>query len=171
MLVFLLGIARQLSREKFATLSLVRPWSHTGSVQHHIASLDRLGEEFWPSSPRNFVTANRELSQRPRRRQRERQKSKKFDKKNTNWARAAHFLVQFFIAPAGSFMQRLMEDVNKRRRTYLPLSKLFCGLEFNSREIQLHLAFLTSWNKHDKVWKEANSWRFAAVAAVDAKAP
>ena len=42
----------------------------------------------------------------------------------------------------------IMDDVNKRRRTFLPLSKLKCGLqEINSGEILLHLTFSANWNK------------------------
>ena len=57
-----------------------------------------------------------------------------------------------------------MDDVNKRRRISFSLSKLECGpQEINSREIRLHLPFSANWNKHDKDWKNGNSfknWRF-----------
>ena len=40
-----------------------------------------------------------------------------------------------------------MEDVNTRRRIFLSLSKLGCGLlEFISSKFHLHLAFKASWN-------------------------
>ena len=69
-----------------------------------------------------------------------------------------------------------MEDVNKRRRISISLSKLECGpQEINSREIRLHLQFSANWNKRDKDWKKTGIHLktdvFAAVAAVDAKAP
>ena len=69
-----------------------------------------------------------------------------------------------------------MEDVNKRRRNFLSLSKLECGpQEINSREICLHKAFSASWNKRDKVEKKKlihfKSEVFAAVAVIDAKTP
>ena len=52
-----------------------------------------------------------------------------------------------------------MEDVNKRRRISFSLSKLECGpQEINSREIRLHLPFSANWNKHDKDWKNGNSF-------------
>ena len=47
-----------------------------------------------------------------------------------------------------------MEDVNKRRRIFLSLSKLKCGPhEINSREIRLHFTFQANWNKRGKVEK------------------
>ena len=47
-----------------------------------------------------------------------------------------------------------MEDVNKRRRIFLSLSKLKCGPhEINSREIRLHFTFQVNWNKRGKVEK------------------
>ena len=56
-------------------------------------------------------------------------------------------------------ISRFMEDVNKRRRIFLSLSKLECGpQEINSREICLHLAFSADWNKRDNVWKNANAF-------------
>ena len=69
-----------------------------------------------------------------------------------------------------------MEDVNKRRRIFLSLSKLNCDhQEINSREIRLHLTFSVNWNKCDKFWKKRefifNCDVFAAVAVVDAKVP
>ena len=68
-----------------------------------------------------------------------------------------------------------LEDVNKRRRISFSLSKLDCGpQEINSREIRLHLPFSPNCNKHDKDWKNGNSFKttvFTAVAIVDAKAP
>ena len=58
-----------------------------------------------------------------------------------------------------SLLSRFMEDVNKRQRIFLFLSKVECGpLEINSREIRLHLTFSAIWNKRDKVWKNANSF-------------
>ena len=45
-----------------------------------------------------------------------------------------------------------MEDVNKRRRIFLSLSKHECGAqEINSREIRLHLTFFANWNRRGKV--------------------
>ena len=42
---------------------------------------------------------------------------------------------------------RFMEFVNKRRRTFLSLSKLERGpQEINSRELRLHLTFSATWN-------------------------
>ena len=68
-----------------------------------------------------------------------------------------------------------MEDVNRRRRFFLFLSKLAsCSQEINSREIRLHLTFSSTWIKRHKVCKSANSFKsdvFAAVTVVDAKAP
>ena len=68
-----------------------------------------------------------------------------------------------------------VEDVNKRRRIYLSLSKLECGpQEIDSREIRQHLPFSANWNKRDKDWKTGIHFKtdvFAAVAVVDAKAP
>ena len=67
-----------------------------------------------------------------------------------------------------------MEDVNKRQKKFLFLSKLECGpQEINSREIRLHLTFSGNRNKRDKVWKTRIHFKsdvFAAVAVVDAKA-
>ena len=58
-----------------------------------------------------------------------------------------------------SLISRFIEDVNKRQRIFLSLSKLECGpQEINSREIRLHLTFSAIWNKRDKVWKNANSF-------------
>ena len=47
-----------------------------------------------------------------------------------------------------------MEDVNTRRRNFLSLSKVGCGLhELNSRKFHLHLTFEASWNNRDDVSK------------------
>ena len=61
-----------------------------------------------------------------------------------------------------------MEDVKKRERILLPLSKLECGpQEINSREIRLQLEEARqSLKKREFILKV-----FAAVAPVDAKAP
>ena len=63
-----------------------------------------------------------------------------------------------------------MEDVNKRRRIFLALSKLKCGpQEINSREICLHLRFSGNWSKREKVEKTRNHFKsdvFSAVAVV-----
>ena len=40
--------------------------------------------------------------------------------------------------------------VNKRRRIFLSLSKLECGLQINARKIRLHLTFSANWNKLDR---------------------
>ena len=68
-----------------------------------------------------------------------------------------------------------MEDVNTRRRIFLSLSKLGCGLQkFNSRKFHLHLTFKASWNNRDDAEKTRirfNSDVFTAVAVVVAKAP
>ena len=67
-----------------------------------------------------------------------------------------------------------MEDVNKRRRTFLPLSKLKCDLqEINSREILLKISLFkrTGINatKFEKVRINFKEDDLAAVAVVDAK--
>ena len=41
--------------------------------------------------------------------------------------------------------------VNKRRRIFLSLSKLECGLQINARKIRLHLTFSANRNKLDRV--------------------
>ena len=47
-----------------------------------------------------------------------------------------------------------MEDVNKRQRIVLSLSKLECGpQEISSREILLHLTFSGNWNKREFILK------------------
>ena len=69
-----------------------------------------------------------------------------------------------------------MEDVNKRKRIFLSLSKLECSLqEIYSTEIRLHLTFSVNWNKlsvmqFEKTRIHFKSDFFAAVAVVDAKA-
>ena len=56
-------------------------------------------------------------------------------------------------------LSRFMENVNKRRRIFLSLSKLESGpQEINSKEIRPHFTFSVNWNKRDKVWKNANSF-------------
>ena len=54
--------------------------------------------------------------------------------------------------------------LNKRRRIFLSLSKLECGLqEINSKKIRLNLTFSANGNKLDRVSKKENSffkWRF-----------
>ena len=68
-----------------------------------------------------------------------------------------------------------MDDVNKRRRMFLSLSKRECGpQEINSRKIRLRLTFSADWNKRDNVEKTRMPFQsdvFAAVAVVDVKAP
>ena len=63
-----------------------------------------------------------------------------------------------------------MEDVNTRRRIFLSLSKLGCGLqEFNSRKFHLHLTFKASSNNRDDIEKPRihfNSDVFPAAAVV-----
>ena len=68
-----------------------------------------------------------------------------------------------------SRVSSFMEDVNKRGRFFLSLSKLECdSKEISSREIRLHFTFSAKWKKRDKVWKNASSSDvFAAVAVVD----
>ena len=49
--------------------------------------------------------------------------------------------------PNFTFYGSFMEDVDKRRRIFLSLSKLECApQEINSREIDLHLTFSANWN-------------------------
>ena len=68
-----------------------------------------------------------------------------------------------------------MEDVKKRQRILLPLSKLEFGpQEINSSEIRLHLQCQRigiSATKFEKTRIHFKSEVFAAVALVDAKAP
>ena len=68
-----------------------------------------------------------------------------------------------------SRVSSFMEDINKRGRFFLSLSKLECdSQEISSREIHLHFIFSAKWKKPDKVWKNAiSSDVFAAVAVVD----
>ena len=62
------------------------------------------------------------------------------------------FLCRYFtITTWKCLISRFMEDVNKRRRNFLSLSKLECGSqEINSRGGNL---FTAKWNKRDRVWK------------------
>ena len=47
-----------------------------------------------------------------------------------------------------------MENVNKRRRIFLSLSKLESGRqEINSSEIRPHLTFSVNWNKREFILK------------------
>ena len=58
-----------------------------------------------------------------------------------------------------------------RRRIFLSLSKLGCGLqEFNSRKFHLHLIFKASWNNRDDEFILIVT-NFAAAAIVVAQAP
>ena len=68
-----------------------------------------------------------------------------------------------------SRVSSFMEDINKRGRFFLSLSKLECdSQEISPREIRLHFTFSAKWKKPDKVWKSASSSDvFAAVAVVD----
>ena len=72
-------------------------------------------------------------------------------------------------------ISRFTEDVNKRRRIFVSLSKLEYGpQEINSGEIRLHLSFSADWNKRDNVWKTRmpfQTYVFATVAVVAAEAP
>ena len=67
------------------------------------------------------------------------------------------FLVHFSAVTARlrrekCLISRFMEDVNKRRRIFLSLSKIECGpQEINSREICPHFTFQANWNKRGKV--------------------
>ena len=72
------------------------------------------------------------------------------------------FLCRYFTFTTWKcLISRFMEDVNKRRRNFISLSKLECGSqEINSRGGNL---FTAKWNKRDRVWKNANlseKWRF-----------
>ena len=71
-----------------------------------------------------------------------------------------------------------MEDVNTRRRIFLSLSELGCGLQqLNSRKFNLRLTFKASWNNpggiiattFEKTRIHFNSEAFPAVAVVVAK--
>jgi len=68
-----------------------------------------------------------------------------------------------------------MEDVNKRQRFFLSLSKLECGpQEINSREVLLHLTFQgigISATKFERARIRFKSDLFAAVVVVNTKAP
>ena len=61
-----------------------------------------------------------------------------------------------------------MENVNKRPRIFLSLSKPECGpQEITSKDIRPHFTLSVNWNKRDIHFK---SDFFAAVAVVDTKA-
>ena len=68
-----------------------------------------------------------------------------------------------------------MEDVNTRRRIFISLLRLGCGLkEFNSRKCQLHSTFKRVGiiaKTFEKTRIHFNSDVFAAIAVVVAKAP
>ena len=77
---------------------------------------------------------------------RKRPKSNGLVKQNNNFARDQAFLYISLLSlhdyDVKYLIPRFMEDVNKRRRIFLSLSKLECGpQEINSREIRLHLSF------------------------------
>ena len=70
----------------------------------------------------------------------------RLNNQTNNFARALHFLIHFFtVIPTehvNSPMGRFMEGVNTRRRIFLSLSKLGCGLqELKSSKFHLHLTF------------------------------
>ena len=48
-----------------------------------------------------------------------------------------------------------MEEINKQQQIFL---SEYCPQEINSREIHLHLTFLSKRNKCAKVWKNAKSF-------------
>ena len=68
-----------------------------------------------------------------------------------------------------------MEDINKRRRSFLSLSNLECSpKEINSREIHLHFTLLANWKNATKFAKTRIHFKsdvFGDVVVVFAKAP
>ena len=80
-----------------------------GVLQHWVAVVTESSE------------GNRDFKIQRRGRQRERQKSKRFNKQNNNFARASHFFVHFFpvfarLRRENGLISRFIEDVNKQRR-------------------------------------------------------
>ena len=76
------------------------------------------------------------------------------------------FFVHFFASPHDYGMKIPMEDVNKRQRIFLSLSKLECGpREINSREIRLHLTFPAIWNNATKFEKTRIHFKSDVFAA------
>ena len=110
------------------------------------------------------------VEQGRRRQQRERQKQKNwFIKESHKFARPSRFSCTFFFRHCTTttwkcLISRFMEDVNKRRRIFLSLSRLeCCPQEINSREFLPHVTSSVNWNKREKVWENASSfqkWRF-----------
>ena len=104
-----------------------------GVLQHWVAVVTESSE------------GNRDFKIQRRGRQRERQKSKRFNKQNNNFARASHFFVHFFpvfarLRRENGLISRFIEDVNKQRRDFISLSELEYGpLKFSFRMVRLHL--------------------------------
>ena len=102
------------------------------------------------TSPRKMksgasVTTTATATRTSKNKQTNKQKKIGLINQNKNSAHALHISVHFFAVTA--LMGRFMEDVNTRRRSFLSLYKLGCGLQkLNSRIFDLHLTFKVSWN-------------------------
>ena len=109
----------------------------------------------------------RELKQRRRRRQWERQKRVKgLDRQNNNSARASRiFLCRHCATTTWKYLiSHFVDNVNTRQQLSLSFPELqYSLLEFNSRKNCQNLTNWNRYNKRDKVWSSATSlfkWRF-----------
>ena len=108
----------------------------------------------------------RELKQRRRRRQWERQKRVKgLDGQNNNSARASRiFLCRHCATTTWNLISHFVENLNTRQQLSLSFPELqYSLLEFNFRKNCQHLTNWNRSNKRDKVWSSATSlfkWRF-----------
>ena len=111
----------------------------------------------------------RELTQRLRRWQRERQKSNRFRQAKQQLCTCITLFCTFLCRRCTTttwnyLISRFVEDGNKRKQFSFSLPELWCSpLQFNYSKICQHLTNETRWNKRDKVWSSANSlfkWRF-----------
>ena len=115
--------------------------------------------EQWPT-----VMIHREHKQRRRRRQRERQKKQQNSISKTTTLRVLFTLFCTFLCRHCTTMtwkwliSYFEENLNTRQRLSFSLPDLrYSLLEFRSGKICQHLTNWTRWDKHRKVWSNANS--------------
>ena len=133
----------------------------------HLLSSDRFLPQglIYPLSP-IFLSGKRELKERRRWRQRERQKRNRLHWQNNSARLFCTFLCRRCTSVTWiCLISRFVEDVNTRRR--LPFSfRELRYREFNSRKNSQRSTNWMRWNKRDKGWSSANSlckkWRFCS---------
>ena len=114
------------------------------------------------SASLDLKVPNRGLKQRGRRRQRQPQKTNRFNKQKQLYTCSTLFCTflcrRCTTTTWNCLISRFVEDVDTGKRPSVSFPELwYSPLEFNSRKICQHLTNWMRWEERDKVWRSANS--------------